>query len=248
MIQLPKYPRTLHLAGSKGITDPDAVPFSEITKKYLVIEEKMDGSMVGIAFDENADIHIFHRNQEVRGSEFDLLKQFLNTNLDTLFDRLEDRYIMYGEWMFACHTIFYDALPSYFLEYDIYDCLEGKWLSTKRRQDLLYGLPIISVTILEQAEYCHIDEILDLIRSSNFISFDNKDNAVAEFEKQGLRRGDALATLELSGYSEGLYIKYENDQEVLGRFKYIRKDFLDKILQSEHWSKRSIIQNKLTNV
>src|SRR5205807_2014548 len=32
---------------------------------------------------------------------------------------LTDRYILYGEWLYAKHTVFYTDLPHYFLEFDI---------------------------------------------------------------------------------------------------------------------------------
>ncbi len=38
-----------------------------------------------------------------------------------LYELLKDRYIMYGEWLYAKHTVFYDNLTHYFMEFDIYD-------------------------------------------------------------------------------------------------------------------------------
>src|ERR1035437_944805 len=147
MIEFPKYPRTLHLEGSKGTVDKDAIPFSNLRGEYLVVEEKMDGSMVGIGFDSSADVHVFHRNKEAVGEEFDNLKSWISDIEDMLFDVLEDRYGLYREWMFPCHTIFYDNVPSYFIEYDIYDRQEKIWLSTKIRRTMLFGLPIISANV-----------------------------------------------------------------------------------------------------
>ena len=44
---------------------------------------------------------------------------------------------MYGEWLYAKHTVYYDALPHYFLEFDIYDKEQAIFLSTKKRKELL---------------------------------------------------------------------------------------------------------------
>ena len=45
---------------------------------------------------------------------------------------------------------------------------------------------------------------------------------------------------------EGIYIKVENEEEVIDRFKYVRSSFLNTILDSEtHWVKRPIIPNRL---
>ena len=241
---LPRYPRTYHIEGSKG-GDPEAISISSLAKKYLVIEEKMDGSMVSIYFDDNGDLHLRHRNKEVRGVEFDLLKRWTREIEEKLFDRLGDQFIMYGEWLFACHTIFYDKLPSYFLEYDVYDRAAETFLSTLRRKEILFGMPIHSVLILDQGEFHHRRELEELVTSSNFASIDQLETAVRLFEEVGLRRGDALKCLDLSLQMEGLYIKHEDESRVLGRYKYIRKDFIDTILRSGHWKDRPLVQNQL---
>ncbi len=38
-----------------------------------------------------------------------------------LREALGGRYVMYGEWLYAKHTVFYDALPHYFFEFDVLD-------------------------------------------------------------------------------------------------------------------------------
>ena len=43
---------------------------------------------------------------------------------------------MFGEWMYAKHTVFYDALPHYFMEFDIYDREKKEFLDTKRRREM----------------------------------------------------------------------------------------------------------------
>ena len=46
---------------------------------------------------------------------------------------------------------------------------------------------------------------------------------------------------------EGLYIKLEEDGIVKQRYKYIREDFIDKILNSSgHWLDRSVVPNQLS--
>ena len=46
---------------------------------------------------------------------------------------------------------------------------------------------------------------------------------------------------------EGLYIKVEDDEEVLDRLKYVRYSFMQTIIESStHWLDRPIIPNKLS--
>jgi hypothetical protein len=66
-----------------------------------------------------------------------------------LWELLGDRYVMYGEWLYARHTIFYTHLPHYFLEFDILDTQNDHFLDMPRRQVLLASTPFIqSVRVL----------------------------------------------------------------------------------------------------
>ena len=44
---------------------------------------------------------------------------------------------MYGEWLYAKHSIYYDKLPHYFLEFDIFDREQKIFLDTETRHNLL---------------------------------------------------------------------------------------------------------------
>lgn len=240
MIEWPKYPRTLHLEGSKGIKEPDALPLSSIAGKHLVIEEKMDGSMVSLSFDRSGTLYIRHRNQEATGSEFDLLKSWTASIEMDLLDMLEDRYVMYGEWLFAKHTIFYDQLPHYFLEYDVYDRRNNTWLDITNRNILLDRRHITSAKIL-LSEKTSVSDIAKFIGPSTYISSIVKENSL-------MNSPIILKETDLTGLMEGLYIKVEEDGQVVGRYKYIRKEFLDVILNSgTHWKDRPMIINQLAS-
>jgi hypothetical protein len=52
----------------------------------------------------------------------------------------------------------------------------------------------------------------------------------------------------MSDLSEGLYVKQELAGEVIGRYKFVRPDFVQTILDSgSHWSARPILPNKLAD-
>ncbi len=57
---------------------------------------------------------------------------------------------MYGEWLYAKHTVFYDNLPHYFMEFDVLDRLTRAFLSTTARRELLTGLPVMPVPVIEE--------------------------------------------------------------------------------------------------
>ena len=140
MTELIKYPRTPHLEGSrlqKGDEDLSQIPFSKIKGKYLVIEEKIDGANSAISFDDEGNLLLQSRGHYLTGGyrerHFNLLKQWASIHQEKLYQILTNRYIMYGEWLYAKHTVYYDCLPHYFLEFDIYDKEKQVFLSTKKR-------------------------------------------------------------------------------------------------------------------
>ena len=120
-----KYPRTPHVEGSrlqKGDEDLSQIPFESIKNKYLVIEEKVDGANTAISFNDKKELLLQSRGHYLTGGyrerHYNFLKHWASIHQDKLYDVLGTRYIMYGEWLYAKHTVYYDALPHYFLEFD----------------------------------------------------------------------------------------------------------------------------------
>src|SRR5215510_307881 len=149
-----KYPRTHHLQGSRlqpGDEDLDSVAWDSLNDCHLVAEEKVDGANAGLSFDASGRLWLQSRGHFLTGGarekHFHLFKQWANTHAAGLWDRLGSRYVFYGEWLYAKHTIFYDALPAYFLEFDVLDAEAGDFLSTARRRELLAGLPVEAVPV-----------------------------------------------------------------------------------------------------
>ncbi len=256
MEQILKYPRTPHLEGSReqaGDEDLTCVSFAELAGKYLVLEEKVDGANCGISFDADGKMFLQSRGHYLTGGygerQFDLFKLWAGCFEERLRFLLSDRYILYGEWLYAKHTVFYDKLPHYFMEFDIFDRAEGKFFSTKKRREFLASAPFIrSVRVLSQGYYENTAEIAKWIGPSLFISENREENFAAQCKKGGVRLDLAQAQTDLSGIMEGIYIKVEDGDYVTGRLKYVRGSFLNTILDSEsHWMKRPIVANCLAD-
>lgn len=252
MNELIKYPRTRHIIGSRKQhgDDLEDVPFSEIKGKHLVVEEKVDGSNCGISFDHHGNLLLQSRGHFLRGGprerQFDLLKAWANVNIDMLFDIVSDRYIMYAEWLFAKHTCYYDALPNYFMEFDIYDKEQKFFLSEPKRNELLKGTNVQQVRVLHRGSVNSFDELKSMIGESAFISPGRLDALKNEVTvTMGPEYVDKVVSeTDLSPLMEGLYIKHEEDGKVVGRYKLIRESFTSTIIDSEtHWHDRPIIQN-----
>ena len=226
MEQIYKYPRTRHLEGSReqaGDEDLKCVKFTEIQGKYLVLEEKVDGANCGVSFGRGGKMYLQSRGHFLNGGygerQFDLFKLWAGCFEDRLYRLLGDRYVMYGEWLYAKHTVFYDRLPHYFMEFDIFDKQEKRFFSTRKRREFLSKAPFVqSVRVLAQCRKSKVD-----------------------FEA-------TVRQTDLTGVMEGIYIKVEDGDYVTDRLKYVRGSFLNTILDSEsHWVNRPIVANVLAD-
>ena len=251
--QIFKYPRTKHLEGSrlqKGDEDLSQVPFKDIFGKYIVIEEKVDGANAAISFSDSGELLLQSRGHYLTGGyrerHFNLFKQWASIHQNEFYKVLGNRYVMYGEWLYAKHSIYYDALPHYFMEFDIYDKVENIFLSTKKRRELLKDLPVESVKVLAEGEFYKENDILKYIGMSNFISKNHLDNLTKTCESLGIDKDKCLKETDNSRLMEGLYIKVEENGIVSDRLKYVRYSFLQTVVESgTHWLDRPIVPNKL---
>ncbi len=252
-----KYPRTPHLEGSrlqKGDEDLSQVPFSHIFGKHIVIEEKIDGANSAISFDGDGNLLLQSRGHylslsvdEYRERHYNPLKRWAKANQDIFFDVLGDRYVMYGEWMYAKHTVFYDALPHYFMEFDIYDREKKEFLDTQRRREMTSKMGIVhSVPVIGEGFYTKKDDVISLIGHSNYITDNHIENLREISRKHGLDVERQVNETDNSTTMEGLYIKLEEDGVVKERFKFVRHEFVQQILASNsHWQSRPIVPNML---
>jgi len=253
---LQKYPRTQHIEGSglqKGDDAAERVPFFDIAGKPLVIEEKLDGANVGISFDENANLRLQCRGHYLTGgpgeAQFALFKTWASAYQTALWDAIDTRYILYAEWLYAKHTVFYDALPHYLMEFDLFDRETGTFLSTERRREILAPTPVVSVPVVYTGTVRRLKDLTSLIRPSLYKTTHWRQSLTDAIEETGIdpSRFGAKETDD-SDLSEGLYIKWEEDGIVRGRYKWVREAFIQTILDSEtHWRDRPLIVNRLQN-
>lgn len=250
-----KYPRTPHIQGSRmqaGDEDLRQRPFSEIAGRYLVLEEKIDGANSAVSFTDDGELRLQSRGHFLTGGyrerHYDLMKQWGAVHKERLYEVLGHRYIMYGEWMYAKHSIYYDQLPHYFMEFDVLDRETGKFLDTPSRHHLLADLPICSVPVLDTGVYHSVDEILRFLRNSKYISDNHIDHLREDAEKLGLDADRVCRETDRTRTMEGIYIKVEENGEVVDRMKYVRASFLQTVEVSQsHWLDRPIVPNRIIN-
>ena len=253
-LEILKYPRTPHLEGSRlqpGDEGQDHVRLVTLRGRHAIVEEKLDGANVGISFSDAGEMLLQSRGHFLVGGgrerQFAPFKQWASAHEASLLERLEDRYVMYGEWLYAKHSVSYDRLPHFFCEFDIFDRRDGLFLSTPRRLALLADSPVVSVPVLRSGELPQrVKDLRALVRPSLAKSAHWREAFEESVARQGLELGLAWRQTDKSTLAEGLYIKIEDGEQVLGRYKWVRPDFVQTILDSgSHHSTRPLIPNGL---
>lgn len=231
-----KYPRTPHLFGSRGTDDDKHLGPKEsaafVADPSLVVEEKLDGTNVGVHFTPAGRLVMQCRGHEITSGmhpQYDLFKQWVTGSRPVLEAMLEDRLILFGEWLYAKHSVHYRALSHYFFEFDVYDKEAGVFLDLEARLARLDGTGVHTVPVLHRGPVGE-DELRALVGPSRFDS---------AFDNPLTGRTDDLM--------EGLYLRTEAGGMVTRRAKLVRPEFVEKVKQSEHWQHQAMVPNRLAD-
>jgi hypothetical protein len=249
-----KYPRTQHIEGSglqQGDEDIGVVPYRMLAGRHLVVEEKMDGANSAVSFTPHRTLLLQSRGHYLTGGprerHFALFKAWAGRYSGALWDVLGDRYVMYGEWLYARHTVFYTDLPHYFLEFDILDTRTGQFLDTPRRVALLTAAPFVhSVRVLYAGALSTYGDLVRMLGPSAFIAADHLARLRQQCVRHGIDPEAAVRETDPTTLMEGLYIKVEEEDRVIERYKYVRSGFLQTVVDSgSHWLDRPLIPNQV---
>ncbi len=222
-----KFPRTTHLINLGGASRDDLV-FSEADVKRflsvkpdftLTLEEKIDGANLGFRIDKSTgDIRAQNRSHYVHSKyhpQFSQLSNWIYQHQDDLRAVLgEGDHILFGEWMYAKHSIHYTKLPDLFIAFDIYDCNTRSFLSRRRFNETLQSTRIHAVPQI------------------------NKPVKNSEEIKSLLAVQSAFSDAPI----EGVYLRIDDEKKgcLKERAKVVRADF---ICGNEHWSKGILTPN-----
>lgn len=221
-----KFPHTPHVKwlSEKPLREDKLMSREEVDYLFsgtVDVEEKIDGTNIGISFDRGAEIRVQRRGSYIwppYKGEFSEFSDWLETRVDILFDHIGTRYIVFGEWCNLVHSIYYDNLPDYFIGFDIFDKEEGIFLSPPLRDEILHTVYISSPGRFYRGR-AHVAFVEDLRKS------------VSSFYRS-------------SGGPEGLYIRKWDDKTTSARGKIVSPEFVDEI--AEHWREKETVVNKIT--
>jgi len=200
-----KFPSTPHLATKQGVDIRDdkvltASECDEFLTHELTVEEKVDGANLGLSFDAEGTIRAQNRGAYLQlpgAGQWKKLDEWLDLHIEVLFEYLSDHYILFGEWCYAQHSIFYDRLPDWFLAFDIYDRKEGRFLASACRDSLLKEMRLSKVPSLGRGRFSYSD-------IQNFLSQSKLTNQPAE----------------------GIYLRIDQGNWLEKRAKLVRPEFI----------------------
>lgn len=203
-----KFPSTPHLTALEGVEVRGDKVLSEAERSdflrhELVVEEKVDGANLGISFDSEGNLFLQNRGSHLTfpaAGQWKKLEQWLNLKMDVLFETLTDRYILFGEWCYARHSVYYNRLPDFFLGFDLYNKQAKKFFSTERRDKLFNMMGILSVPLIANGQYS-ISDIASLLTQSKI--------------------SDEPA--------EGLYLRIDQGDWLIKRAKLVRPSFIQSV-------------------
>lgn len=226
------------------------MPFARLAGHPLVVEEKVDGANAALRFETDGRLLLQSRGHYLTGGRrerhFDLFKRWAHRHAGRLFEVLGDRHVVYGEWLYAKHTIHYDRLPHYFLEFDVLDVETGRFLDTPGRRRLLADLPLVSAAVLAEGSFARLDDLTACVGPSTYQSRGHLDRLRDEAAARSLDVDRVLRQTDPTPAMEGLYVKDETDGSVVGRYKWVRAGFLQAVERGEgHWLDRPIVPNGL---
>ena len=205
-----KFPSTPHLAllgavkvrGDKIMSESER---NDILRHELVVEEKVDGANLGISFDSEGNIRAQNRGAYLHlpsTGQWKKLAEWLASRTDALFEQLTDRYILFGEWCYAQHSVGYDRLPDWFLGFDIYDKSTAHFFSCTRRDEIFRTISISQVPRVDHGHFT-LSELSELLSQSQI--------------------SDKPA--------EGLYLRSDQGDWLVQRAKLVRPAFIQSVKQ-----------------
>jgi hypothetical protein len=212
----PKYPRTPHLPYSPGGSKDDRRLSSVDTllRIPLVITEKMDGS--NVCLERDGCFARSHASAPKHPS-FDAFKAYHASVKGLIGGDIQ----IFGEWLYARHSIAYTNLPSYFLVFGVRDVASGSWAEWEEVEAWADCLRTFTVPRLEVGRFESASDLQEAI----------EEHARAK----GLHRE-----------REGVVVRWEEsfDTECFGDAvaKWVREDHVQ---TSDHWSHQALVRNGL---
>lgn len=229
---LPDYPRIRHLPFNPNATRDDLIANDEdvaalFKSEHVYLSEKIDGANAAIAYYNNNPV-IRNRNNFLlkgrpksktsAGVQFNMIYNWFYENIDK-FHTLEKLCLfppsVYGEWMYARHSLHYTELPTHFIAFELFDPTKQVFVDTGVAYEMLTQAGFHVAPILHSGLISNWDQVVDLCQQRSAFTNDRR---------------------------EGIVVKICDGFKVLDRFKMVRSDFLQGGHWSHHSIEKNLIK------
>jgi len=192
------------------------------TGTQVIIQEKVDGANVSVHFlnEETKWNPILQKRSgliEAKGEheQYEQFRKWVLSNVEKLWEVLGSEYVLFGEWLYCQHSVSYDQLPDFFIAFDLLEKKTEIFKSSSFLQQKLLdsNIQVVPVLLETTSDDQLEGKLKELIQLSKFSSQET---------------------------AEGVYLRIENEDNVLARFKLRRKTF---VAGREDFS-RKILKNK----
>jgi RNA ligase len=203
-----KYPRTPHLPYSRTISEEDAIAKKDyLLGKEVVVLEKMDGECTAMYSD-----YIHARSLD---SAHHPSRSWVKQLHAKVKSQIPENMIIYGENLYAKHSIPYSNLNSYFMVFNIH-IFPSLWLSWRDVRNTVELIGLHTVPLLYEGVWTErlASELIKHVEADP-----NTEGFVVRLA---------------SSFTE------KNWKESIG--KYVSSNFE---ISSDHWTKNRLIANKL---
>lgn len=155
-----KFPSTPYIEFQKGTIRKEKVltekEIEMILSQRIYVEEKIDGANLGISFDCEGNLLLQNRGSYLYPpleGQWKLLDGWMKKYENRMFDVLADEYILFGEWCYATHSIYYDSLPDWFVGFDILEKKSNRFLNVPKRNLMMNQIGISTVPLLGKGAF-----------------------------------------------------------------------------------------------
>ncbi|KAI8600137.1 hypothetical protein EDD21DRAFT_306951 [Dissophora ornata] len=230
---LPSVGRSTAISRSDLLLPPTALHrvFSPKPHQVLTVEEKMDGANIGFSVLHFKTMEgVQNRNHFVHPDDhwqFKKLSGWLERHREDilwLYKVLQDGlapYVLYGEWMYAKHSVQYTGLRSWFVPFDLFDIKTGTFVSRALFRKAMAQTQLTPNPIIQSRSA--------LMRGSSEV----ETTTDCPTDKPPLQQKDRV---------EGLYFRIDQGDRLLMRSKVVRPDF---IAGEERWGTKEQVANQL---
>ena len=213
-----KYNRTFHLPWSKGASNDDKIAsdISSLINIPIVISEKIDGGNCSLEHDY---IYARTHSKPADHPSFDIIKAH-HANIKY---RIPKNIQLFGENVYALHSIAYTKLPGYFLLFNVRDTEKGIWESWDMVEQWAEEINVPTVPILFKGSVSSIDELKNITEQLS-----SEPSACG-----GLREGVVVRIAD--SFKDDDFSKYVS--------KWVREGHVDP--NTGHWALKDVVPNKL---